>query len=46
METLNTLELLDTIDREQAGAAFDGLVARAGVLVERGAEWFDAWRDF
>ncbi len=46
IEALNRLDFLDTINREQAGDAFDDLVARAGVAKERGCEWFDEWREF
>ena len=37
---------IDTIRRDEAGDAFLGLAARAGIPAEQADEWFDEWRDF
>ena len=37
---------LDTIDREEIGAAFFELATSAGISVPVAEEWFDSWRDF
>ncbi|MEV0621671.1 hypothetical protein AB0I81_50655, partial [Nonomuraea sp. NPDC050404] len=50
VEALNAVEerhrMIDTVMREEAGAAFMGLAERAGVPRAEAASWFNEWRDF
>ncbi|MFY1688625.1 hypothetical protein [Plantactinospora sp. WMMB782] len=50
VEALNRIEqryeIIDTVNREQAGDAFLALADRAGVPARLADDWFDDWRDF
>ncbi|MGI5146800.1 hypothetical protein ACQEVC_10505 [Plantactinospora sp. CA-294935] len=39
-------EIIDTVNREQAGDVFLALADRAGVPADLADTWFDDWRDF
>ena len=50
VDQLNRIEaryaVIDETRRDQAGAAFADLAARAGVPAELAVRWFNEWREF